>query len=69
MESLVFKTKKDLFSDSTQIPYYPMESLSVGTWWNEQELERYKNIGRVTTIWSNLLYLPLVILSHKNEKI
>ena len=31
--------------------------------------ERYKNIGRVTTIWSNLLYLPLVILSHKNEKI
>lgn len=37
MESLVFKTKKDLFSDSTQIPYYPMESLSVGTWWNEQE--------------------------------
>ena len=22
MESLVFKTKKDLFSDSTQIPYY-----------------------------------------------
>ena len=27
------------------------------------------NIGRVTTIWSNLLYLPLVILSHKNEKI
>lgn len=23
MESLVFKTKKDLFSDSTQIPYYP----------------------------------------------
>ena len=26
-------------------------------------------IGRVTTIWSNLLYLPLVILSHKNEKI
>ena len=28
-----------------------------------------KNIGRVTTIWSNLLYLPLVILSHKNEKI
>ena len=27
------------------------------------------NIGRITTIWSNLLYLPLVILSHKNEKI
>lgn len=28
-----------------------------------------KDIGRITTIWSNLLYLPLVILSHKNEKI
>lgn len=30
MESLVFKTKKDLFSDSTQIPYYPMEVYQLG---------------------------------------
>lgn len=32
-------------------------------------MSKNKNIGRITTIWSNLLYLPLVILSHKNEKI
>lgn len=30
MESLVFKTKKDLFSDSTQIPYYPWKVYQLG---------------------------------------
>ncbi len=63
------KRRKIYFRIARKFHTTPWKVYQLGHGGMSKNKKRYKNIGRITTIWSNLLYLPLVILSHKNEKI
>ena len=60
MESLVLQKEAYLHGDSTQIPVYTVESISLRTWRERKNTEGHEDSGRTATTRNHILYLSLV---------
>ena len=60
MESLDLKKKKYLHTNSTSMPFYPMESILSRAWRHQQINKGHKDIESIATARNHLTNLSMV---------